>query len=493
MGPMLKYIAKRILFFIPTLVIITVIGFIISVNAPGDPVERLMTAAGSGGELGGQSQSQAEQKKYWKKKLGLDLPVFYFSLQKLSYPDSLYRIYDKSEREAVSRLIDQHGNWKEISVYVERLNVLYESLAAFNPDVLNLEQYDKNIISDNINTVKFEALALKSSWQEPLIYSKVSTIRNMLSSFVFLKEFSDELDSVTVAYRRIKENETNWKNYFPAVYFYGNNQYHRWLFGDGGEYSDGLLRGDFGTSYQTKDDVSKTIFDRIGWSLFFTVFSIIIAYGISVPLGVRAARNRGGKFDRISSVVLFSLYSLPNFFMAILLLMLFANPDVIDILPASGVQPAEGFADDAGFFDRFFGTLPHLIIPLICYSYSSFAFLSRIMRGSLIENIGLDYIRTARAKGLTEQAILWKHAFKNSLLPLITIFAAVFPAAVGGSVILETIFTIPGMGLEAFNAITTQNYPMIIAVLTLTSVFTLIGYLVSDILYAAVDPRISYH
>jgi len=489
---MLRYIAKRILLFVPTLVIITVIGFAISVNAPGDPVERMMTAAGSGGEVGTQSASQIEQKKYWKQKLGLDLPLFYFSLAKFSYPDTLYRIYDKNEREALGRLLDQYGNWEQISVYYQRMNTLYTSLLAFDPAVFDLEQYDRNIINENFNTIKFEALSLRSAWQEPVIYSKITSIRNLVRGYSFLNEFGSQLDSVSAAYKNIKLYEAHWKNYFPAIRFYGNNQYHRWLFGDGGIYSNGLVRGDFGTSYQTKDAVSKTIFGRIGWSLFFTVVSVIIAYIVSIPIGVKAAQNRGGRFDRVSSVVLFALYSLPSFFIAILLLMLFANPDVLDIFPASGVKPNEGYPEDANFFEKMWLSLPYLVIPLICYSYSSFAFLSRIMRGSIIENIGMDYIRTARAKGLTEKAVVWKHAFKNSLLPIITIFAAVFPAAVGGSVILETIFTIPGMGLEAYNAITYQNYPMIIAVLTLTSVLTLIGYLISDILYAAVDPRIAY-
>ncbi len=114
------------------------------------------------------------------------------------------------------------------------------------------------------------------------------------------------------------------------------------------------------------------------------------------------------------------------------------------------------------------------------------------MRVSMIEVIGQDYIRTARAKGLPENKVIWKHAFRNSLLPIITVFANIFPAAIGGSVILESIFTIPGMGSETIFAIQNNNYPMIIAVLTITGFLTLVGYLISDILYALVDPRISY-
>jgi peptide/nickel transport system permease protein len=490
---MLKYIAKRILLFIPTLVIITIIGFFISVNAPGDPVESMMSAAGTTGEMGGQSLGQLQQKKYWKQKLGLDLPVFYFSLEKYSYPDTLYRIYDKNEREALSRLLDEHGNWQQISDYSRKLSLFYNNLITFDPSSPDLKEEEKNLVNENFNTIKFETLSLRSSWQEPVIFSRMNTIDRLVKSNPLMHVLEVQLGEVKAAYDQIKQKETKWKSYLPAVYFYGNNQYHRWLFGDGGVYSKGILRGDFGTSYQTKDAVSKTIFDRIGWSLFFTIVSVIIAYLVSIPIGVKAARHRGGRFDRVSSVVLFGLYSLPNFFVAILLLMLFANPDVFDILPASGVKPSEGYPEDANIFQKIWLTLPHLVIPMICYSYSSFAFLSRIMRGSLIENIGLDYVRTARAKGLAESAVVWKHAFRNSLLPIITICSAVFPAAVGGSVILETIFTIPGMGLEAFNAIASQNYPMIIAVLTLTSVLTLIGYLVSDILYAAADPRITYN
>jgi peptide/nickel transport system permease protein len=114
------------------------------------------------------------------------------------------------------------------------------------------------------------------------------------------------------------------------------------------------------------------------------------------------------------------------------------------------------------------------------------------MRVSMLEIVNQDYIRTARAKGLSDNVVIWKHGLRNALLPIITVFANIFPVAIGGSVVLEVIFTIPGMGNEMFNAIVNQNYPMIITVLTITGVLTLIGYLVSDILYAVVDPRISY-
>ena len=136
---------------------------------------------------------------------------------------------------------------------------------------------------------------------------------------------------------------------------------------------------------------------------------------------------------------------------------------------------------------------PYFVLTIITYTYSSFAFISRIMKVSVLEVLGMDYIKTARAKGLTEYQVITRHALKNSLLPIVTLFADIFPAALGGSVILETIFSIPGMGFEIYNAVVATDIPMIVAVFTLTGVLTVIGYLFSDFLYAIVDPRIRYN
>lgn len=496
---MLRYIIRRIFIFIPTLVVITLLGFILNVNAPGDPVERMVVAAQSGGEVGSQTVNQIEQKKYWRKKLGLDLPVFYITLSTYSKPDTLYRIFDKNEREALERLILKYGNWPEISRFYTAANVLY--LSAFNVtfDSLTRKQYSINEITDAINQLKFESLTIKSSFEDAIIRSKLMRIKELYDKYSFLSGLRKQLNNLTVAYDDVKKNPAAWKNYIPKINFYGNNQYHRWIFGDGNwltgegaKFSRGLLRGDFGTSYVTKQPISEVISSKIGWSLFFSLASVVLAYFVSIPLGVKAAAERGSRFDRSSSVVLFILYSMPSFWVATLLLMTFANPDVLPWFPASGVKPAEGYSEAASLWQKIRISTPYLVLPLICYTYGSFAFLSRTMRVSMLEIIGQDYIRTANAKGLSKTRVIWKHAFRNSLLPIITVFANIFPMAIGGSVILETIFTIPGLGFEAIFAIQNQNYPMIMAILTITGILTLVGYLVSDILYAAVDPRISY-
>jgi peptide/nickel transport system permease protein len=496
---MLKYIIKRIFIFIPTLIVITLLGFVISVNAPGDPVERMVTAAQSGGEIGSQSVSQIEQKMFWRKKLGLDLPVFYVAMNSLATPDTLYKIFDKSEKEALGRLVNKYGNWKEIQDFYLELGALHAANFNRSIDTLKYSVKESEKLLELLNESKFECLSLRASYEDKIIRMRFENLEKIYTQSPFFAPLEAALKKAENSYAVLKTQATPWKNYIPKLAFYKNNQYHRWVFGDGNwltghgtQFSKGLIRGDFGTSYVTKQPISEVISSKIGWSLFFSLGSVLIAYLVSIPLGINAAANKDSRFDKWSTMGLFILYSMPSFWVATILLMTFANPDMLAIFPASGVKPAGGFPDAASFFEKVKITLPYLVLPLICYTYSSFAFLSRTMRVSMLEVISQDYIRTARAKGLSEKTVIWKHALRNSLLPIITVFANIFPYAIGGSVILETIFTIPGMGSESIFAIQNQNYPMIIAVLTITGILTLVGYLISDILYVMADPRITY-
>ncbi|MCB0397783.1 MAG: ABC transporter permease [Flavobacteriales bacterium] len=487
-----KYLLKRILVFFPTLVVITLLGFILSINMPGDPVDRLMTTAQSTGDLVQASGNMEAQKREWRKKLGLDLPVFYFSLHNLATPDTIHRIYDPSHRQALERLIHQYGNWPQIVEFHEALKafVAMHSRVSLNPG---------DTMTEEVNQLRFESLSLLSTYDTDVLETRINNMATRYQGHPALHALSSQINVIQERFREMKEKATPWKLYVPTLSFHLHNQYHRWIFGDGNwitgkdaKFSKGLIRGDFGLSFATKQPISAAIGSKIWWSLLFTVLSVILAYVVSIPIGIRAASKPHSRFDRITTVILFVLYSMPSFWFATLLLMTFANPDVLPIFPASGVKPATGFPEGAGFFQQLRITLPYLVLPLTCYTYSSFAFLSRTMRVAMIEAIDMDYIRTARAKGLTKRKVIYKHAFRNALLPIITIFTNIFPYAIGGSIILETIFTLPGMGLEMYMAIGNKDHPTIIAILTLSGALTLIGFLLADILYAIADPRISY-
>jgi peptide/nickel transport system permease protein len=372
---MVSYLIKRILLFLPTVFFVAVFAFILLAVAPGNPIDKFLDAPQFALDGNSSADLQNSQKKIIEKQLGLDLPIFYFTIH----------------------------------------------------------------------------LPKTNSWQLLL----------------------------------------------PNLQFNTYNQFHRWFFGDGNmltgaNYTDckGIVRGDFGISYTSKDKVSTLLLNRLPWSIFFTVLSVIFAYLISIPLGIISSAFYNTTIDKLISGFLFILPAIPTFVLATFLLLIFANPAVLNIFPTSGVQPILGIDNSVSFIQKAKIKVPYLILPLCCFTLGSIAFLSRTMRSSLLENLNQDYIRTAKSKGLSTKQVLLKHAFKNALLPIITVFAHVFPAAVAGSVIIETIFTIPGIGLTIFQAILSQDYPVVVAMFVITCVFTMLGNLVSDVLYAWADPRI---
>jgi peptide/nickel transport system permease protein len=441
--------------------------------------------------LSSESARLTREREKLRQQLGLDLPVFYFSVSSLSTPAVLPPMETAGEQEAYHRLIHQYGSWQSVHAYKASLQTWY--LAHDNMPVL------PDSVAQQWRFSAAAVLSLREAYDAADINAVFTSLNKIYTSNSDLLPLQKSLTDCRAAYEQMEKERQIWRNYIPVIRWHGQNQYHRWMFGDGhwltgkgAVYAHGLIRGDLGTSYVTQLPVRNIIASRIGWSLFFTVTSVLLAYLISLPIGLRAAAKRHSLFDRSSSVVLFMLYSLPSFWVATLLLMNFANPDILKIFPASGIAPTEGFSDNMSRLARIGATIPYLVLPTICFTYSQLAFLSRITRVSTLEVFGQDFIRTARAKGLSENTVLYRHAFRNALLPIITVFSNIFPAAVGGSVILETVFTIPGMGREIVQAIYQQDYPVIVSVFTLTGILTLFGYLLADILYAAADPRIQW-
>jgi peptide/nickel transport system permease protein len=187
---------------------------------------------------------------------------------------------------------------------------------------------------------------------------------------------------------------------------------------------------------------------------------------------------------------MFVLYSLPNFWVATLAIVFLCNVEYLKIFPTSGIKSLT--YDSMTFFQQIWDRIMHFFLPITILSLGSFAFTSRQMRSSMLEVIRQDYIRTARAKGLSERTVVMKHALRNSLIPILTLLGGLLPAMVGGSFIIETIFSIPGVGQLATQAIFDRDYPIIMAELFLVSFLTVIGILLVDILYSVADPRIAF-
>lgn len=253
-----------------------------------------------------------------------------------------------------------------------------------------------------------------------------------------------------------------------------------------------LVKLDFGRSFREKRAVSTVIGERIGPTLVLSTTSLILAYLLAVPLGLYTTARGGRTDERVTSTLLYMLYSVPSFVTALLLLNLFyvrleGTPFQ---LPLGGMSSMnyEELSGPGKVWDRF----KHMLLPVLCATYGSLAYYSRFVKSNLEEVIRQDYIRTARAKGVPPFQVLVRHAFRNTLIPFVTLIGLTLPGLLSGFVILESVFTWQGMGLLFLDSITNRDYPVIMGLTLMFSVLTLAGQLIADILYAFVDPRVTY-
>lgn len=589
---MFQYIIKRILIFIPTFFVISLLIFGLSKMAPGDPVLVVMGGNDSQG-MGQRSDLVNGEKAYAAvaAQLGLDKPAFYFLFTSAAYPADLYTISKKNHKETISRLIDEYGNSAAVMDYYNSLKEIQYKVADIEGARYSIQNTARNCINDLFNDYDDGGILFKLH----LFRDSLATPNNGMESI------KEDWDSLIAKYTYLKEHPTRMQLYLPAIRWYGaNSQYHIWMFGDypwfetvdssshyriaelsegikkivpkkraldnsmsrlrGKNYqiqqaldanpasntsdslrqvfatnevqlnqylgnyqklsadmdvltserdslsstlvryaSKGFLRGDFGISYTDKKQVATKIGDALYWTLIMNFFAILISYLISIPLGVKSAiwKLKGRKLiDSINTAILFILYSLPSFWIGTILLVFLTTAEYgewLDWFPTSGAQDLD-LVDDptVSTWTRIIDIMHHLTLPIFCITYGSFAYLSRQMRGSMLGVIRQDYIRTARAKGLSERKVVWKHAFRNSLFPIITLFSSVFPRALSGSIAIELIYAIPGMGQLVLMSITSRDWPVVFTIVMFAAILTMIGNLIADILYAIVDPRVSF-
>ncbi len=244
----------------------------------------------------------------------------------------------------------------------------------------------------------------------------------------------------------------------------------------------GLLRGDLGDSIQLKRPVWDLILSKVPATLELTLTSLLVGYLIGIPVGVYSAVKQGGWFDQWARVLAVVGNAVPGFWLALVLVLVFAVQ--LRWLP-TGRRFAPG-ADPNDLWLR----IKHLILPVTVLALGTIAGLSRIMRTEALEVLGQDYIRTARAKGLSNQQVWWGHAVRNALIPLATFFGPALGGLLGGAVITETIFSWPGMGRLTFSAVSQRDYPLVMGSVVIGAALYIFGLLLSDIMYAWVDPRI---
>ncbi|MCR9119558.1 MAG: ABC transporter permease [bacterium] len=248
-----------------------------------------------------------------------------------------------------------------------------------------------------------------------------------------------------------------------------------------------LARLDLGRSFTRPKSVVELIGTAIGPTFLLSASSLFLTYLLSIPIGLYSTVRSGKPDERAVSLLLYMLYSLPSFVAALYLQLLLCVQ--LDLLPLMGMTSPE--YEDMNSFQAAWDIFKHAFLPIVCFTYGSLAYYSRFVKANTEEVIRQDFIRTARAKGVPYYLVIWRHAFRNTFIPMATMIGLTLPALLGGAIILEQIFTWPGMGTLFFEALSQRDYPTIMGLVLLFSVLTLLGQLLADFLYVIVDPRIS--
>lgn len=473
---MFWYLVKRLLFLIPTLLVVSILAFGLTKLAPGDPVitMNLDFLANSG------FRSLKEEDDVYQTtavRLGLDKPTFYFSILPAAYPDTLYRIHNRLKRDNLVQLIRRSGSWENVQLYFLALREMEKEVNNI-PD--SLRNKDWSEIAGHIKQLYFISA-------EKVVLTRVDAIMKLMTPdkplALVLKVPAENLKASS---DQMLLQKKLFNFYIPKFYWHGlNNQYHHWI--------SGLLSGHFGVSYKDGRRVEEKIGEALKRTLLLNGIAVLVAFLLAIPLGVWAATNRGKWLDRAITTFLFFLFSLPTFWIGTLLLVYFTTPEYgMDFFPTLGLVDPE-INRNGNSWQKTMDIAHHMVLPIFCLTYGSLAYIYRQMRNSMLEVMDQPFIQTAIAKGLSSETIIWKHAFKNALFPIITLIASIFPFLLAGSFIVEYIFQINGMGLVTINAIYSKDWPTVYAVLMLSALFTIAGIFIADVLYRQVDPRVKFN
>ncbi len=477
---MLKYAIKRILLMVPTFFAISFLIFVLLNFAPGNPGSQMLSAEGS--QNAQKSGEQREAYRIFKEQFNLDKPILLntrYNLEHTEIENTLLTILNLNKDIPPQDRIDAQDKIEDWGRY---------AVPGLIGTLINSDKVE-------VRALASERLAINAKKRLIGQYSKTISPENKINN----KNIAKENNRIKTWFFTVKdpslEDEviSNWKDWWQKnehEWEYSQSDTLGILFFDTrfAKYWYNLLRLDFGISHLDKKPVLETVFSKLKYSITLAVSSVILVYLLSLPLGIWSAVNQNTVKDRFVTAILFMLYSLPSYFTAVILLNLFSVE--WPIFPSIGFESMG--ADQMTTLEYIKDIAWHVTLPIICMSYGSLAALSRYARTGLLDVIRADYIRTARAKGLPEGIVIIKHAARNGMIPILTLMATLLPALIGGSVIIEVIFGIPGMGSYIFESITLRDYNAVMAVLLISSTLTLIGMLLSDLSYALVDPRITF-
>ncbi len=461
------YFLKRLLFILPTWLVISVLIFGLSRCVSTDLVaEKLRNSSETTNSNSISDESYAETAH----ELGLDRPVFYAAIQPAALPDTLYKIVRRDEREALEKLTWQYGNWAAIqNFHIEIKRFLGK-----------IPQNERNNEENTEGGIFFQ-----NDLQQLLIQHETAQIDTYLRNLTNATDttvYKADAQNLVEKFTYLKNHPTMASLYVPSLRWYGSdNQYNTWL--------KNFLTGNLGLAKNDETVVAKLKYP-LSITLILGLSTLVLAFGIGIPLGVFAATNRHKRRGKGLVKGLFAVYSLPTFWLATLAAMFLTTRYYgLKIFPEVGVGNPPV---NATMLESLWASLPHFILPILCMAIHPIAVIARHMQAAVQETMKKDFILTARAKGLTQKRVMWRHAVRNSLTPMVTLFAAMIPSLVSGTFAVELIFNLNGMGKTTIEAMAGNDWSVVFAVLMLVSAVVLLGNWLSDGLYRLVNPRVDF-
>lgn len=486
---MFAYLVRRLLLMVPTLLGIMVVLWAVMSFSPGEPERPGGSSFGTDPTQNLKDlESQNRNVRLFREQFGLNRPRFWndwTTLSKHAVAQEVRVAFEGIPTHAPARLkkakraLEDWGDYA-VPAFVELLAETSGDLQTFVLATLRTASYTLRTIHP-AGYVRSEAEKAAEERAE------IRNARIGKPEYAWAKQAPAEERApvvarwqALVAERRDTEGAWAWSPWQRFWVGLTDTQF--------GKYFGNVLTGNLGTSSQHQKPVWDLVGERMVYSLSLAVPSFLIAWVLAVLLGVTSAAHHRRPLDHTIGVGLFVLYSLPAFVVATILQRKVAGD--------WGWFPTSGFertgAKALTTWEHFQDILHHVTLPIVCYTYGSLAYISRQARSGMLEVLKSDYVRTARAKGLAESSVIWRHAVRNGMMPIVTLLGTALPILLGGSVIIEYVFDIDGFGRLMIDAIFQKDYNVVMGVEVLTAILTLVGLLLTDVIYALMDPRIRY-
>ena len=466
---MIKSLLRKFFFAFLWLWVISILAFWLSKQIPGDEVLDYLSIENDAFSKSLNPYQQREAYQETAHRRGFDLPLFYFSLHKGIYPQTLQTIFPEEDRKAVKGWIDKsHNSQDAIELYSSLQQSLQISCSAASTSSLadsSCRTIHSILIQPDINIVSH---SLDQLYQQNKRAEDDSALIHVLTK---AKALSNNLQLK----RKLSVTE-----FLPSFYWNGSkNQYHQWM--------TGLISLKPMVSLIDGRNAWTKIGEALKWTLVLNGLAFMLAIFIGLVIGIWSGVRDGTRKEKWLSVILFTFFAIPSFWLATLLIFLLASGEWLSILPPGGLGD---YHVANSIWEKWTIIALHLILPVFCLTIGSLAYISRQMKQSVLHEFSQPYVSSLRALGISEKTILRKHIIRNALFPLITMMGNALPAILSGSLIIEVIFSIPGMGRLMYTSLLARDWPVAFPILLLVAGVTILSYTVNDIVYKWLDPRV---